>query len=382
MKIAVVGAGGFAQCFIPLFKAHPLVSELCLADLDPAKLEENKAKHGISRTFRSLDEALDSDIDAVAIFTQNWMHGPQAVKALRAGKHVYSAVPAGITVEECGELVKAVEETGQIYMIGETSYYYPGAIYCRQKYAEGAFGQVVYSEGEYYHDWDHGLYDIMKARAGDRWREEGGMPPMHYPTHSTGGILSILQTHATHVSCQGFVDHHEDGIYAPGANAYDNPFSNQSALFQLANGTSMRVNEFRRIGHPGVERMSMFGTEACFQNSVAGAVWTTKDGFTRLDDLVACGQRTYSGGVFEDMSLLHDISRLPASFAGLSNGHWGSHQFLADDFVRAISTGIQPPNNVWLAARYLIPGLVAHKSSKQGGELLEVPDFGSPPVNL
>ena len=38
--------------------------------------------------------------DAVVIITQNWLHGPQAVHALRAGKHVYSAAPTGITVEE------------------------------------------------------------------------------------------------------------------------------------------------------------------------------------------------------------------------------------------------------------------------------------------
>jgi predicted dehydrogenase len=27
------------------------------------------------------------------LFTQNWLHAPQAVQALNAGKHVYSAVP-------------------------------------------------------------------------------------------------------------------------------------------------------------------------------------------------------------------------------------------------------------------------------------------------
>jgi len=79
--------------------------------------------------------------------------------------------------------------------------------------AAGAFGKVVYSEGEYFHDWDHGLYEVMKTRAGERWREEGGSPPMHYPTHSTGGVVSILKSFATHVSCRGFVDDHEDGIY-------------------------------------------------------------------------------------------------------------------------------------------------------------------------
>ena len=84
--------------------------------------------------------------DAVVIITQNWLHGPQAVHALRAGKHVYSAVPTGITVEEIATLVRTVEESGLVYMLGETSYYYPAVLYCRRRYAAGDFGAIVCGE--------------------------------------------------------------------------------------------------------------------------------------------------------------------------------------------------------------------------------------------
>jgi hypothetical protein len=36
-------------------------------------------------------------------------------------------------------------------------------------------------------------------------------------------------------------------------------------------------------------------------------------------------------------------------------------------------------NQVWDAARYAVPGILAHESAVRGGELLEVPDFGDPP---
>ncbi len=79
------------------------------------------------------------------------------------------------------------------------------------------------------------------------------------------------------------------------------------------------------------------------------------------------------------VSEVHPVERLPRSFAGLPNGHWGSHQFLVDDFVMACVSGTQPPNNVWQAARYTIPGIIAHESAVRGGALLEVPDFGDAP---
>ena len=67
--------------------------------------------------------------------------------------------------------------------------------------------------------------------------------------------------------------------------------------------------------------------------------------------------------------------------ARLTNGHNGSHQFLVHEFVRACVTGETPPNNVRQAARYLVPGLIAHESALKGGELMPVPDFGDAPAS-
>jgi hypothetical protein len=74
------------------------------------------------------------------------------------------------------------------------------------------------------------------------------------------------------------------------------------------------------------------------------------------------------------------VGRLPQEFIGLPNGHMGSHQFLVDDFVLSCVNGDLPPNNVWAAARYMVPGLVAHESAKQGGAMLAIPDYGDAPA--
>jgi predicted dehydrogenase len=407
ISIGMVGVGGFAQSFIPLFQAHPLVSRIALCDVQPDRLSEASAKYGIAETYSSLDTICESDIQALVLITQNWMHAPQATQALRAGKHVYSAVPTGMTVEEIGELVQTVEQTGRIYMLGETSYYYPSAIYCRQRHAAGDFGHIVYAEAEYYHDWDHGLYAVAQRRGGDQWLRYAGKPPMLYSTHSTGFVLSVIgasrgytapaapgagdatgavgtrrNVRMTHVSCQGVVDRHDDGIYEPGANDYGNVFSNQSALFKMSDGSVTRINEFRRIGHPGTVRMSLFGTGASFEHNAAGPIWLTKDraASRRLDEELATGGVETPHGTFAGLSRVHAAERLPREFAALTtSGHSGSHPFLVDDFVQACVTGQHPPTNVWAAARYCVPGLIAHESAKRGGELLEIPDFGDGP---
>jgi len=71
---------------------------------------------------------------------------------------------------------------------------------------------------------------------------------------------------------------------------------------------------------------------------------------------------------------------LPKEFQGAPNGHEGSHHFLVDDFVRAVTDNRLPPVNAWTAARFNVPGIIAHQSALRGGERLVVPDFGGAPV--
>jgi hypothetical protein len=40
----------------------------------------------------------------------------------------------------------------------------------------------------------------------------------------------------------------------------------------------------------------------------------------------------------------------------------------------------QPAINAWEAVRYMVPGVMAHKSALRDGEVLEVPDWGDAPV--
>jgi predicted dehydrogenase len=385
LRIGVCGAGAFSACFIPLFKAHPLVEAVSIAEVDPGRRGAQAARFGVEETCDSLDALCDSDVDAVALFTQRWLHGPQAVQALRAGKHVYSAVPTAATMEELRALVEAVEETGLMYMLGETSYYYPSNVYCRERFRKGDFGRFVYGEGEYYHDMSHGFYEAYQGSNGADWKRYAGFPPMLYPTHSVSMVLGVTGARMTRVSCLGYVDDHEDGVFRKEVSAWQNVFSNESALFRSSDGGMCRINEFRRVGHWGNSvRVSLFGTEASYEEQANAQVWVTRQKeMTDLSELLAC--RTLKpeearSEFYTSMAKVHHPERLPKAFLGLPNGHYGSHQFLADDFVKACATGQLPPNHIWAAARYCAPGIVAHESAKQEGALLDIPDFGDPPA--
>jgi predicted dehydrogenase len=324
IRIGITGAGSFAKSFIPLFQAHPNVASVALADVLPERLREVAARFQINEIYESHDALCRSDVDAIAIITQRHLHGPQAVSALKHGKHVYSAVPAASTLADIEELVRTVEATGLMYMMGETSFYYPAALFCREKFRGGEFGAFVYGEGEYLHDMSHGFYDAYKHSGGKEWQQYAGIPPMYYPTHSTSMLVSVTGAWLTQVSCLGYQDKEDDGVFGKGKNLWDNPFSNQTALFRTSDGGMFRVNEFRRVGH-GVGncvRTSMYGTKGSFEEQGNSQYWTTLDRTSQdLNDMLQCGKRNWpekpklTGGeqddFFSGVSEIHPVERLP-----------------------------------------------------------------------
>ncbi len=388
LTIGVCGAGQFATSFIPLFRAHPLVDEVYLAEVLPERRAAQAGRFGITRTFASLDDLCRSDVDAIALFTQRWTHGPQAIQALKAGKHVYSAVPAAVTLEELAELIATVTAAGLTYMLGETSYYYPATLYCRERFAQGDFGRFIYGEGEYLHDMSHGFYEAYQHSGGAEWKATASFPPMLYPSHSVSMILSVTGARLTDVSCLGWVDDHDDGVFQADISQWGNTFSNETALFRTSDGGSCRINEFRRVGLSGGSsvRMSLYGTAGSYEEQTNARVWNTLDPREQTDlaDLLRChpAKPDLRGDFFAGVSAVHPVKRLPREFAGLSNGHEGSHQFLVDDFVTACARQMLPPNHIWAATRYCAPGIVAHESARRDGERLPIPDFGDPPSGI
>jgi predicted dehydrogenase len=398
ITIGMVGLGQFAPEMMPLFLAHPGVSEVYACDVVPERVVTAQRDFGITRAFGSYEELLASDVDAVALYTQRWMHGPMAIAALKAGKHVYSSVPMASTIDEVEEILDLVRRTGLTYMTGETTYYYPGVVFSRQKWQSGEFGDFVYGEAEYLHDMSHGFYEAYRYSGGSEWKRTASFPPMLYPTHSLGSILGVTGSYATTVSCVGFVDRENDGVFDESVSEWGNTFSNETALFTTADGGSMRINEMRRIGVPTnipSSRMSMFGTKGSFEQHTGNAVWQTLDGYEDVTGLLRtrptappAGSRSTAGADVVDealraefrsgLSAVHDQSALPASFEGLPNGHEGSHQFLVNDFITAATTQTLPPCNAWASARFIVPGLIAHQSARNGGARLDIPDFGDP----
>lgn len=401
IRIGFIGCGQFCRYFVPLFKAHPAVEFVAVCDKYPERAKQFKEEFGADKIFDSFEDAIASDeINAVAIFTQRDLHGPMAIAALKAGKHVYSAVPMALDIDDILEIVRLVKETGLTYMMGETGIYRPASVYCRRKYATGEMGEFVYGEAQYNHDMKR-LYNVFKYTEGEQWRKMAGLPPFFYPTHSTSMVLSAVNVKAVKVVGFGYEDKIDPDIFGKGMNYWDNPFSNCSMLIKLDNGGILRISENRRVAwrHPETYITTFNCTEGSYECSLLQHSYIKMDEkgsvvYEDLSDLLNPKEITANrnaenfmnqalNGKWQDTAApIQAVGRLPKEFDGLITGHGGTHGFMVDDFCQAFVTGKLSPTNAWQAAKYNLPGLVAHKSAMQGGVVLDIPDFGEPPVGL
>jgi predicted dehydrogenase len=401
ISLGLVGLGAFGGEFASLFKSHPLVDRIALCDLEPERIAAFaqrpswQSKFDTKDAYSSLDDICKSDLDALAIITQPWLHAPQCIQAMESGKHVYSAVPiisipdGDEILEWCDKLVETCRRTGMQYMLGETTCYRPQAMYCRRRAREGAFGDFVYSEGEYLHDVDSphsNLREVMRRRltgkAGEAWRKtieryrKRGVRngPMHYPTHSTSGPISVMGAaqrgvRAIKVCAWGYADRTGDAYVSANLNA----FSNETALFYMSNGSTMRICECRQIGHPGREIFRIYGTQGSFEAGWRPPHdrWLDKQGPTPLT------VEEMRDPLPKEVVQAFQAGRGGPSFYG---GHGGSHAYLVHEFVDAVAHERTPAVNVWEAVRYMAAGVMAHQSALRDGEILEVPDWGDAPV--
>lgn len=396
LTIAIIGCGAFAKHFVPLFKNHPNTEKVYVCDLIAEKAQTYAEKFDVE-IIGSYEEALArEDINCIANFTQRHLHGDIVIRALEAGKNVYSAVPMASTVEECRRIVELVGEKKLTYMIGETCYYYPCAMFCREAFKDGKFGDFSYAASQYYHHIDSISYGKRPA--------ERGMPPLLYPTHSTAMVLAAVDSYATQVACFGCPERSGDEAFGEGKNEWNNSDINQYFLMKLANGGTARITEARGFGYksPSSYISGFYGTKGSYEFSNAQHLYYEKyveagkekvhlsdvsdyvnpAEMTENRDLPDFKERVANGdwqwSSFSPVQQ-NDVDRLPAEFEGLINGHMASHKFLIDDFCTAAYEHKIPALNAWFAARSNLPGLVAIESAKQGGVLMDVPDFGDAP---
>ncbi len=322
-----------------------------VCDNNPERLEAIKKYCSVeTQYFTDFDEFIEAPMDAVVLCNYFPEHAPYAIRAMKKGIHVASETLPAVTMQECVELCRTVEETGCIYMLLENYAYFPVVLRMKEEYDSGAWGKAVYTEGEYVHPMSPEEY-AMFTPTPTHWRAL--MPSGYYLSHSLAPLMYITGATPTRVNARSI---YTDAVRV---EREGEPIKDVASIMLcgMDDNSLARVTGWAKFGgHGNWYRLSC--AKACaetvrgneFRAQVRSCVW--EEPIRELDT-------PYPFEAEKARCFWHN----------------GGDYYVTVDFIDCVKEKRQPYLNVYRAAAMAAVGILGWRSSLHDGAEYKIPDF-------
>ncbi|MEV0593534.1 Gfo/Idh/MocA family protein [Nonomuraea cavernae] len=212
-----------------------------LVGRDPARLARLADRHGVAEHTTELDAALSGEDNLIYFDAQVTSARVKAVlRAIEAGRHVYTEKPTAESVDEAVALAEAATARGVKNGVVQDKLFLPGLLKLRRLIDGGFFGRILSVRGEFGYwvfegDWQEAQRPSWNYRAADG----GGIvldmfPHWHYVMENLfGRVEAVYAKAATHIPAR--VDERGVGYEATADDA-------AYGVFELAGGVIAQIN--------------------------------------------------------------------------------------------------------------------------------------------
>ena len=359
LRCGIIGAVTRGGSWVRTLMAHPSTELVALCDIRAEQVKALATERNVDHVFTDAEALLDSgQIDVVFIGTPMPFHVPQAQMALERDIHVLSEVTAGVSIEECRDLVRVARRSKGRYMMAENYCYMKHNMLIRELVRAGLFGEIYYAEGAYIHE--------LKAHNEETpWRRhwQTGINGSTYSTHSLGPVLQWFERERVVAVCAvGSGHHYQD----PRGDFYEMEDS-VTMMCRLSSGglVQIRVDMLSERPHNMVH-YALQGTDGSYEST---------DGYQGIPKIwLRQRNQEQEWEPLENLEeYLPDYWKNPPEEA-LKAGHGGGDYWEVQDFVSAILEDREPPIGIDQAMDMTLPGLVSQQSIVQGATRVAVPD--------
>jgi len=141
LKFGLVGCGRIGGRHAQHMANNGLLAGAC--DTEFSRAEALGKQYG-ANPFKSIDELLSSkiDFDVISLCTPNGLHAEHAIKALNSGYHVLCEKPMALSVQDCGEMIKAAEKANRRLFIVKQNRFNPPIVAVKKILDEGRLGRL------------------------------------------------------------------------------------------------------------------------------------------------------------------------------------------------------------------------------------------------
>jgi len=172
LRLGVVGCGGFGLFALQHFTQVPGVELVAMAGTHREAALAAARRFGIPDPMEVEDLVKRDDVDLIYIATPPFLHHPQAMMALEAGKHVICEKPLALNLDEADEMIGAARERDLLLIANLMQRYNPTFDAIQQLIETRVLGEFL-----------HGFFENYAC--------DEGLPPEHWfwDREKSGGIF-------------------------------------------------------------------------------------------------------------------------------------------------------------------------------------------------
>ena len=203
-KIAIVGLGSIAdESYMPQMHRNKKAEVVACCDIMPERAADFSKKHGIAKTYVSVDDLLAyEDFDILMDTASIPAHYEINKKALKAGKHLYSQKPISLTVGEATDLIETAKASKVKFAASPIHALRPDIQEGQRLIKQGILGKVNLVRAINH----HGGPEYFQYRINDpSWFHEPGAGALYdLAVHSLHQVTALLGP-AKSVSCMAVI---------------------------------------------------------------------------------------------------------------------------------------------------------------------------------
>lgn len=158
--VAVIGAGFWGKNHARVFNELEETELLAVCDIN-AERAKIVAKQFGAKAYRETRRMLKrKDVEAVSVCTWSTSLAKEALKALKAGKHVLVEKPMAANSKQAEELLKTAEKEGLHLSIGFLMRFIPGVQYIKEAIESKTIGELVCATAKRVSQWPERIGDV------------------------------------------------------------------------------------------------------------------------------------------------------------------------------------------------------------------------------
>jgi UDP-N-acetylglucosamine 3-dehydrogenase len=160
LGVAVIGTGQWGKNHARVYKELSSTELIAVCDVNAERAKAMAKQYGVKAYSDSAEMLKDKSIQAVNVCTWSTILAQEAMKALRAGKHVLVEKPMATTPEQAEQLVLTAKENGLHLTVGFLMRFIPGLQLIRQSVEDKKIGELVCATAKRVSQWPERIGDV------------------------------------------------------------------------------------------------------------------------------------------------------------------------------------------------------------------------------